>query len=163
MDKNGQNRGGPRSNPGRKPHPNISFGNASDPAVKAKAPAFFDGNQRNGEQFLAKQVLEEITSWLSANRVLDLVPNQLLTMYATATARWMQAEEKVNENGFLMKHPTTGAPITSAYVNLALEFSKSAQGCWYQIYQIIKDATGEQMKVEEPANSLMALIKKREA
>lgn len=163
MDKNGQNRGGPRLNSGRRPQTNVSFGNASDPAVIAKAPAFFDAEQKSGEAFLANQVLEEITSWLAANHVLDKVPNHLLTMYATSTARWMQAEEKVNKNGFLAKHPTTGAPITSPYVNLALEFSKSAQGCWYQIYNMIKDATGEQVKVEEPANSLIALMKKREA
>ena len=163
MDKNGQNRGGHRLNHVYKPQANISFGNASDPEVIAKAPAFFDGAQKDGEQFLANQVLEEITAWLSANKVLHLIPDHLLTMYATSTARWMQAEEKVNTNGFLMRHPTTGAPITSVFVNLALEFSKSAQGCWYQIYQIIKDATGEQAKVAEPTNSLMALMKKREA
>lgn len=160
MDKNGQNRGGHRLNHAYKPKANVSFGNASDPEVIAKAPAFFDQDQKEGEDFLARKVLEEITAWLAANDVLDKIPLHLLNMYATSLARWMQAEEKVNKNGFLMKHPTTGAPITSVFVNLALEFSKSAQGCWYQIYQIIKDATGDQVKVAEPTNSLLALIKK---
>ena len=163
MDKNGQNRGGHRLNHAYKPKANISFGDASDPAVVAKAPAFFDTEQKDGEAFLAREILGEITAWLAANHVLEKVPAHLLTMYATALARWMQAEEKVNKHGFLAKHPTTGAPIASPFVNLSLEFSKSAQGCWYQIYQMIKDTTGEKVKVAEPANSLMALMKKREA
>ena len=164
MDKNGQNKGGARKGSGRKKKPNIAFGNSKDASVKIQAPAFFDSDQQLGEPFLARQILEEINSWLAGNDVLKMVPAHLLQMYSTSMARWMQAEAKVNQTGFLAKHPTTGAPIASPFVNLSLEFSKAAQGCWWQIYQIIKDETNGAKIVAEPTNGLMEiLMRKKEA
>lgn len=161
MDKNGQNKGGARTGAGRKKKPNIAFGNSKSEAVKVQAPAFFDSEQQLGEPFLAKQILDEIHAWLAGNDVLKWVPAHLLQMYATSMARWMQAEEKVNQTGFLAEHPTTRAPIASPFVSLSLEFSKAAQGCWWQIHQIIRDATGGAKIVAEPTNGLMEILKRK--
>ena len=64
---------------------------------------------------------------------------QLIEQYAMSVSRWVQCETCISEYGFLAKHPTTGAAITSPYVTMSQNYLKQVNQCWYQIYQIVRE------------------------
>lgn len=162
MDKNGQNRGGPRRGSGRKPKNTISFEIVGNQTEQTALPAFMTASQRAGDAALqAAQVYAEISAWLASRHFREYVTDHALQMYSMAVARWIQAEEAVSRTGFLAKHPTTGAPVTSPYVSMTLEYQRQAQSAWWTIYNMIKDATEGKGKVEEPSNSLLDLLRQK--
>lgn len=119
-------------------------------------------HQRAGDAELqAAQIYAEISAWLALHHFREYTPEHALQMYSMALARWIQAEEAVSRTGFLAKHPTTGAPMTSPYVTMSLEYQRQAQNAWWTIYNMIKDATDGKAKVEEPSNSLLDLLKQK--
>ena len=163
MEIKGQKRGGARVGAGRKPKdpPNIPFEIEETPVLSKKevVKEFMTAEQSDGMDFKAESIFLEITSWLERHELRQYANTHLLEMYAMEMARWIQAENKISEYGFLAKHPTTGAPIISPYVTISLEFSKQASSTWWQIAQAIKEGSNGKAKVEEPSNSLLNLLK----
>ena len=168
MNSKGNDRGGARSGTGPKPRIGAKFKvvetpeTAAEQAKRKPTPDYMRRKQLEGRADLqAEEIKQKIDAWLIARGVRDHVPDHLVEMYAMALARYIQTEEEVSKTGFLAKHPTTGAPMTSPYVSMSIEYSKQVQAYWWQIYQTIKDATAndeEPQVLTAPTNSLMDLL-----
>lgn len=147
------------SNLGSKTKPNIPFDASKRKTIKQAIKEFMTDPQTDGTALEAERVYNEVVAWLESQDVRGYVADSLIEIYAMQVARWIQAERKISANGFLGEHPTTGNPCISPYVTISLDFSKQANNTWWQIAQAIKEGTQGKAKVEEPTNSLMAIIK----
>lgn len=164
----GTTNGGPRRNSGEKKKTGLPFQiieapeTAAELAAKKPTPDYMRRQQMDGRAKLqAEEIQHKIDAWLIERGVRQYVPDHLVEMYSMALARYIQTEEEISKTGFLAKHPTTGAPMTSPYVTMSLEFSKQVQAHWWQIYTTIKEATARDEKPQElaaPTNSLMDLL-----
>ena len=100
---------------------------------------FLSDEQKNGEELVATEIYQSTWEWLRKFHCEQLVTRQGLEQYAVAAARWIQCEKAISTFGFLAKHPTTGAPITSPYVSMAREYSKHANALWNQIFAVVRE------------------------
>ena len=168
MNTKGTNHGGDRIGSGRPKRSGLPFQiieapeTAAEQAKRKPTPDYMRRQQMDGRAKLqAEEIKQKIDAWLIERGVRQHVPDHLVEMYAMALARYIQTEEEVSKTGFLAKHPTTGAPMTSPYVTMSIEYSKQVQGNWWQIYTTIKEATAGDEKPQElaaPTNSLMDLL-----
>ncbi len=153
MAKDGTARGGARVGAGRKPKAltdKIAQG-GTGPVLAFPDPAEFNGedvppvkdflkaSQKSGVDLCAEDVFKSTFLWLKERGCDRFVNNQLIEQYAMSVSRWVQCETMISEYGFLGKHPTTGAAITSPYVTMSQTYLKQVNQCWYQIYQIVRD------------------------
>lgn len=167
MAKDGTNRGGARPGAGRKPKAlteKISEGNAAavlmEPATLegAEVPPvkdFLKSPQKSGRELVAEEVYHETFLWLKARGCEKLVTVQMVEQYAMSVSRWIQCEEIVSSTGFLAKHPTTGAAITSPYVSMSQSYMKQTNYCWMQIYQIVKENCSVEFTGNTPQDDVM--------
>lgn len=168
MNSKGTNRGGPRLGAGEKKKNGVPFKVVEPPEAAAEqakqkpAPAWMKRRQLEGRAALtAEEIQRKIDAWLIERAVRQYVPDHLVEMYSMALARYIQTEEEISKTGFLAKHPTTGAPMTSPYVSMSIEYAKQVQANWWQIYQTIRDNTQdreEPVVLTAPTNSLMDLL-----
>ena len=84
-----------------------------------------------------------------------VIASDLIEQYAMMVSRWVQCETCISEYGFLAKHPTTGAAITSPYVTMSQNYLKQVNQCWYQIYQIVKENCSVEYGGANPHDDLM--------
>lgn len=80
---------------------------------------------------------------------------QLLERYAMCSARWVQCEEMTNRMGFLSKHPTTGKPIPSPFINIGINYMNQAVRLWNEIFQIVKENCSTEYGESTPQDDLM--------
>lgn len=169
MAKDGTARGGARVGAGRKKKPlveKISQGGTGDvlefpesadfkgedvPPVKD----FLKASQKSGVDLCAADVFTSTFLWLKERGCDRFVNTQLIEQYAMSVSRWVQCETMISEYGFLGKHPTTGAAITSPYVTMSQTYLKQVNQCWYQIYQIVKDNCSVEYGGASPHDDLM--------
>lgn len=111
--------------------------------------------QKNGEEFIAKDVYMDTWTWLKKRGCESVVNPQLVQQYAMAVARWVQCENAVSSFGFLAKHPTTGAAIASPYVAMSREYLKQVNQCWFQIFQLVKENATSDFNGRTPQDDLM--------
>ena len=117
---------------------------------------FLGSAQKSGLELAAKNVYETTWAWLQKYHCEHLVTQQNLEQYAMTASRWIQCEEAISQYGFLAKHPTTGAPITSPYVSMAREYSKHANALWNQIYAVVREnSTMDCSTAWSPADDVM--------
>ena len=83
------------------------------------------------------------------------VSPQLLERYAMCSARWVQCEEITNRMGFLSKHPTTGKPIPSPFINIGINYMNQAVRIWNEIFQIVKENCSTEYGESTPQDDLM--------
>lgn len=81
---------------------------------------FLSATQRDGGQLQAKEIYEETWNWLKGIGCTAVVSPQLLERYSMCAARWIQCEEMTSTLGYLSKHPTTGKPIPSPFINIGI-------------------------------------------
>ena len=127
------------------------------------------GGARVGSGRKSKALTEKIGSGLAAS-VIELPEPEEISgedmppvkeflkadqQYAMSVSRWVQCETCISEYGFLAKHPTTGAAITSPYVTMSQNYLKQVNQCWYQIYQIVKENCSVEYGGENPHDDLM--------
>lgn len=176
MAKDGTARGGLRVGSGRKPKAlSEKINQGSNASVLAfPEPAEFNGEnvppikdflkaaQKSGVDLCADDVFSNTFLWLRERGCERFVNTQLIEQYAMSVSRWIQCETMISEYGFLGKHPTTGAAITSPYVTMSQTYLKQVNQCWYQIYQIVKDNCSVEYGGTNPHDSLMEhLLKAR--
>lgn len=169
MAKDGTARGGPRPGSGRKKGALVDKVNngTAETALVLPAPAEFSGvdvppvkeylkaAQKDGKDLCAEDVYRSTYIWLQARGCERLVNPQLIEQYAMSVSRWIQCEEAISEFGFLAKHPTTGAAITSPYVTMSQNYLKQVNQCWYQIFQIVKENCSIEYGGNSPQDDLM--------
>jgi hypothetical protein len=141
---NGQ--GGYRINSGRKK----SAENLGEKTIKNKfkelqgedipKPGSYLSMQTKGaSENCAKEIYQRTWKWLQERGCDVLITPNQVEQYSMSVARWIQAEDAIHTFGFLAKHPTTGAPISSPYVKIAQDFMKQSTNLWLQIYGVIKE------------------------
>ena len=69
-------------------------------------------------------------------------------------ARTIQLEQITSEYGFISKHPTTGAAISSPFVSMAQNYLKQANIIWQQIFAIVQENSREPV-TGNPQDDLM--------
>ena len=129
--------------------------------IKPKDKDYLKAKQKNGKDLVAEEVYKETWLWLKEKGCERLVSAQLLEQYAMSVSRWIQCQEAVSEFGFLAKHPTTGAAMTSPYVKMSQDFLKQANLIWYQIFQVVKDNSLSGYGGSNPQDDLMERILNR--
>ena len=77
---------------------------------------FLSSEQRDGNPLQAKEIYAETWQWLKKIGCASKVSPDLIERYAMSCARWIQCEEMTSKLGFLGRHPTSNAPITSPFV-----------------------------------------------
>ena len=100
---------------------------------------FLSAEQRDGSVLQAQEIYTETWQWLKGIGCAAKVSPQLLERYAMCSARWVQCEEMTNRMGFLSKHPTTGKPIPSPFINIGINYMNQAVRLWNEIFQIVKE------------------------
>ena len=96
-------------------------------------------HQKDGKPLKAPEIFTKTYDWLIKLGVDRLVNSQLVSQYAMSVSRWIQCEEAISSLGFLAKHPTTGAAMTSPFVSMSQAYMKQSNIAWMQIFQIVKD------------------------
>ncbi|MCC6094478.1 MAG: ATP-dependent Clp protease proteolytic subunit [Eubacterium sp.] len=81
---------------------------------------FLSAKQHDGSTLEAGDIYRETWEWLDKLGVAKAVSPQLLERYAMCSARWIQCEEMTTRLGYLSKHPTTGKPIPSPFINIGI-------------------------------------------
>ena len=99
---------------------------------------YLSAMQRDGKPLGADEIYKETWLWLKDRGCEKLVNPRLIEGYSQAFARYIQCEEAVSTYGLLGKHPTTGAAITSPFVQMSQSFQKQANLLWYEIFDIVK-------------------------
>ncbi len=104
-----------------------------------KPSEFLKRKQADNTNLNASKIYDKVYEWLFAINCKE-VNQDLIEKYAMATARWQQCEEKMSKEGLLAEHPTTGKPIPSPYINIALNYLNTSNRLWNEIYQIAKES-----------------------
>ena len=60
-----------------------------------------------------------------------------------------------NRMGFLSKHPTTGKPIPSPFINIGINYMNQAVRLWNEIFQIVKENCSTEYGESTPQDDLM--------
>ena len=100
---------------------------------------FLSAEQRDGNPLQAKEIYEETWQWLKQVGCAAKVSPALIERYAMSSARWIQCEEMTSKLGLLGKHPTSGKPIPSPFVNIGIQYMNQAIRQWNEIFQIVKE------------------------
>ncbi len=120
-----------------------------------KLKEFLSAQQRDGSPLQAAEIYKETWEWLKKVGCCAKVSPQLLERYAVSSARWIQCEEMTNVLGFLSKHPTTGKPIPSPFINIGIQYMNQAMRLWNEIFQIVKENCSTDYSNPDPQNDLM--------
>ena len=117
--------------------------------------SYLSDTQKNGIAFEAKEIYESLWNWLKERGCAQFVSSELIEHYAISAARLIQCEQCISEFGFLAKHPTTGAAITSPYVSIGQNYMKQTNTLWQMIYQIVRENCTTEYKGASPQDDLM--------
>lgn len=117
--------------------------------------SYLSSEQKSGISFDAKEIYGSVWNWLKARSCEQYVSPEMIEHYAVSAARLIQSEQCISEYGFLAKHPTTGAAITSPYVSIAQNYMKQANAIWSMIYQIVKENCTVGYSGSNPQDDLM--------
>ena len=169
MAKDGTRRGGARPGAGRKPKALADKIKDGQKANVMMVPAdieavdmppirdFLTEQQRDGTTLVSQQIYEETYRWLQERKCDRFVNRQLVEQYAMTVGRWIHCEQTISKLGYIAKHPTTGAAISSPYVKMAMDYSKQVTTIWNEIYQIVKENCSEEFS-GSPQDSTMELL-----
>ena len=86
----------------------------------------------------AVEIFNKTVEWLNKTGCLGLIPTDYIEEYALCKSRWLECEQVNARLGLLAKHPTTGQPMQSPYVQMAMTYLKQADMAWSKIYEVIK-------------------------
>lgn len=169
-------RGGKRPGAGRKPKSNLEKAQNGNPGGRKltmldipdvegvqmpKPNELLSATQRDGTELRAKQIYEDTWNWLNSIGCAGYVSPQTIERYAMCVARWLQCEEMTNELGFLSKHPTTGKPVTSPFINIGINYMNQASRQWDNIMQIVKENCSVDFSGTNPNDDLERLLHQR--
>jgi hypothetical protein len=57
--------------------------------------------------------------------------------------------------GYLSKHPTTGKPIPSPFINIGINYMNQANRLWDEIFQIVKENCSAEYGGANPQDDVM--------
>lgn len=129
--------------PDLRPESILRAGNLSGAAdlsgEEMPAPSeYLSARQKDGRPLGADALFIETWKWLVERGCEKFVNPRLVEAFAQAFTRYIQCEEAISTYGLLGKHPTTGAAISSPFVQMSQSFQKQANLIWYEIFDIVK-------------------------
>ncbi|HEX3017830.1 MAG TPA: terminase [Caproicibacter sp.] len=129
--------------PDLRPESILRAGNLSGAAdlsgEEMPAPSeYLSARQKDGRPLGADALFIETWKWLVERGCEKFVNPRLVEAFAQAFTRYIQCEEAISTYGLLGKHPTTGAAISSPFVQMSQSFQKQANLIWYEIFEIVK-------------------------
>ncbi len=151
MAKDGTRRGGARPGAGRKPKALADKLKNGQTATAMLQPVELDSVempplreylteiQRDGTELCAKEIFADTYKWLKAMKCENFVSRQLLEQYSMTMARWIHCEQTISKLGYIAKHPTTGAAISSPYVKMAMDYNRQGVTIGNEIQPIVKE------------------------
>ena len=101
---------------------------------------FLEAVQRDGAKLCADFVFSQTMNWIKSIDCENPVSEQIVEQYAMSVARWVHLEQKISEYGYIVKHPTTGAPMQSPYVTMSQAYMKQILAIRSEIQTLIKDS-----------------------
>lgn len=173
MAKDGTNRGNKPGNytgAGRKPKPladKISEGKTGMKIIDLPEAATMEGfdmpppkefmlaKQKGGADLCADEVYRETWQWLAERGCEKIISPQLVEQYAMSVSRWIQCENAISSYGFLGKHPTTGAPIASPFVQMGQQYMKQTNQLWFAIFTVVKENCTTSYEGANPQDDVM--------
>lgn len=116
-------------NPGKRPITVLSDDIKQDD-VDFTAPDFLSD--------MGKQIFKDTVKWLDGTDCLGFINPQHIAEYAHCKSRWLECEA-YNDRNLLAKHPTTGQPMQSPFVDIGLKYLRQADTAWAKIWDIVKE------------------------
>ena len=128
-----------------------------------EAPAFLiDATRATGDWPSATETFNKTVEWIAKSGCLKLIQPDHIEEYALCKARWYECEQANAKVGLLAKHPTTGQPMQSPYVQMATAYLKQSDDAWEKIYDVVRDnCTNEFGKEATPHDDIMERILRR--
>ena len=169
MARDGTNRGGARPGAGRKPKALADKLKEQKKVTAMTVPPELKGvempsireylieQQRDGSKLCSEEVYEETYKWLKDMQCDAFVPKQLVEQYAMTVGRWIHCEQTISKLGYIAKHPTTGAAISSPYVKMSMDYSRQATILINEITQIVKENCPQEV-VNNPNDDVMEIL-----
>lgn len=117
--------------------------------------------QKDGTTLKAAEIYEAVWKWLEKLNATAYISPQVIEQYAMCRARWLQCEKMTNELGFLSRHPTTGKPSTSPFINIGINYMNQATRQWDAIMQIIKENCSVDFTGANPNDDLEKILHQR--
>lgn len=137
-------------NPGKRPLKRLEFPESSHTMTPLSPPASLPEE--------GKRIYLETSAWLEGTGCLALILPSQLEEYAMCKARWLECEERNSAHGLIAKHPTTGQPIQSPFVSMAVTYLKQADAVWQRIYDVVKENCTEEFRVNMPHADVMECL-----
>lgn len=141
-------------NPGKRTLTVLDKSSFDTPLTPPEPSDFLKASQRDGE-LIAEKIYKATYSWLRNCDCDSLINFQVVEQYAMTRARWIQCENMISKFGFCSKHPTTGAPIASPFVNIANIYFNQYTKIWADIYQIVKENCTKEY-TDDPMEGLLS-------
>lgn len=109
-----------------------------------------------------KEIFKQTVEWLKGTGCLGFINPQHISEYAHCKSRWLECEQW-NDKNLLAKHPTTGQPMQSPYVDIGLKYLRQADTAWTKIWDIVKENSQVDFRKGNPNEDAMtALFRKKE-
>ncbi len=169
MAKDGTARGGARPGAGRKPKALSEKIKDGKKATAMLNPTELEGvemppirdylteTQRDGTELCAREIYEDTYRWLKSMQCENFVSRQLLEQYSMTMARYIHCEQTISKLGYIAKHPTTGAAISSPYVKMSLDYNRQGTILGNEIQQIVKENCPQEV-VNNPNDDVMEIL-----
>lgn len=106
-------------------------------SVMPQPDEILSATQKDGTKLKAAEIYERVWNWLDRLGATAYIAPEVIEQYAMCRARWLQCEDMTNELGFLSRHPTTGKPITSPFINIGINYMNQAARQWDAIMQTV--------------------------
>ena len=108
------------------------------------------------------EIYNKTVKWLDGTGCLGFINPEIISEYALCKMRWLECEEK-NEVSLLAKHPTTGQPMKSPYVDMGLAYLRQADTTWSKIWDIVKENSQEDFRKGNPNEDAMTALFRNKA
>jgi len=135
-------------NPGKRPLTVL------DPNIRQDDADFTPPNFLN-EKGVA--IFTQTVEWLKGTGCIGFVNPDHISEYAHCKSRWLECEQW-NDKNLLAKHPTTGQPMQSPYVDIGLKYLRQANTAWASIWDIVKENSQVDFRKGNPNEDAMAAL-----
>ena len=100
------------------------------------------------------RIFNQTVDWLKPTGILGYINPAHIAEYAKCKERWLECEEW-NDKNLLAKHPTTGQPMQSPYVEMGLKYLRQADVAWSKIYDVVKENATVEFRPNSPNSDAM--------
>lgn len=125
-------------NPGKRTLKVVEF-NEKEVAELPEPPEFLLEAAKVTEKWpSATDIFNKTVDWIKKTGCLEIIPTDYIEEYALCKTRWLECERMNARVGLLAKHPTTGQPMQSPYVQMATTYLRQSDAAWSKIYEVVK-------------------------